>query len=379
MASSNGKEAIKFTKSNLKNLEPKCKAYSVYDEEGYGLRVLVQPSGTKSYQIYRRIAGSGGSPTKVTLGKFCNSKGEILMLPEQAKKLAREKYALLADGINVNQKKKEHRLEEKRKKALTLGAFIENHFEPVASQEMKSAHQHIERVTRNFSHFFGIPMSDITKAAIATWRAEYLKQGHKPSAANREISALRGILSKAVAWGIIDNSPLRGLKALKTDKNPRPRFLSDFEEQQLRNALEARQERIRQERLRSNQWRTERQKNLLSEYTHIYTDYLKPLVLVAVNTGLRKSELLNLTWNDVDFHQNILTVIGTGKKDTTGTKSGHTRHVGLSNEARQVLHDWRTQTEGDGFVFPNPATGERLKDIKTAFGKVLKCRSSDLT
>lgn len=28
---------------------------------------------------------------------------------------------------------------------------------------------------------------------------------------------------------------------------------------------------------------------------------------MAVNTGMRKSELLNLTWNDVDFHQNILT------------------------------------------------------------------------
>lgn len=39
--------------------------------------------------------------------------------------------------------------------------------------------------------------------------------------------------------------------------------------------------------------------------------YLKSILLVALNTGMRKSEILNLTWDCVDFDTNEITVLDT--------------------------------------------------------------------
>ncbi|MGF1869287.1 hypothetical protein [Photobacterium indicum] len=35
--------------------------------------------------------------------------------------------------------------------------------------------------------------------------------------------------------------------------------------------------------------------------TNTFSDYLEPLVLIAMNTGLRRGELLNFAWADISF------------------------------------------------------------------------------
>ena len=39
-----------------------------------------------------------------------------------------------------------------------------------------------------------------------------------------------------------------------------------------------------------------------------YGDHIEPLVIVAMNTGMRKGELLSLTWADVNFEREFVTV-----------------------------------------------------------------------
>jgi integrase len=92
-----------------------------------------------------------------------------------------------------------------------------------------------------------------------------------------------------------------------------------------------------------------------------YTDYLTPLVLVALNTGLRRGEMLQLRWRDVDLARNVLTVRG------EGAKTGQTRHVPLNTEVAQVLTNWKpTAPEADRFVFSSNGVTTPLTEARKA-------------
>jgi integrase len=94
--------------------------------------------------------------------------------------------------------------------------------------------------------------------------------------------------------------------------------------------LADRDERRREKRVSANKWRETRTQETWGELG-IYTDNLTPLVLLALNTGLRRGELWNLVWGDIDLKQKMLTVHG------QGAKSGQTRHIPLNAKAIDTL------------------------------------------
>ena len=90
---------------------------------------------------------------------------------------------------------------------------------------------------------------------------------------------------------------------------------------------------MREARKSANVWRQGRQYELLPSLPH-FGDHLTPAVLLSMNTGLRRGELLALRWDCIDFKRQMLTVEG-------GTaKSRQTRHVCLNEEATRVLNCW---------------------------------------
>jgi integrase len=86
-----------------------------------------------------------------------------------------------------------------------------------------------------------------------------------------------------------------------------------------------------------------------------------PMVILALNTGMRRGELFNLAWSDIDLGSKQLTVQG------GGAKTGNTRYLPLNDEAFSTLVAWRNQTVGRGLVFPSHITGERLNNIDKAW------------
>ncbi|HTC52719.1 MAG TPA: site-specific integrase [Steroidobacteraceae bacterium] len=74
-------------------------------------------------------------------------------------------------------------------------------------------------------------------------------------------------------------------------------------------------------------------------------DHLTPAVLLSLNTGLRRGEVLKLRWSSVDFNRRLLTVEG------RNAKNRQTRHVPLNEEAMNVLRRWREQSGGSAKVF----------------------------
>ena len=90
-------------------------------------------------------------------------------------------------------------------------------------------------------------------------------------------------------------------------------------------------------------------------------------MLLAVNTGLRRGELLKLRWRDVELSRQMLTVRG------AGAKTGQTRHVPLNSEAIQVMKAWRPMAlEPEWCVFVGSESSKPLVAIKKGWAAVLK-------
>jgi len=84
------------------------------------------------------------------------------------------------------------------------------------------------------------------------------------------------------------------------------------------------------------------------------------MVLLSLNTGMRRGEVFYLKWQDVDLMKRQLTVEG------TTSKSGQTRHIRLNSEVWQVLKAWNEQNDGE-FVFVSPVTGKSFDNIKRSW------------
>lgn len=75
----------------------------------------------------------------------------------------------------------------------------------------------------------------------------------------------------------------------------------------LRTALLARDERMKVDREAANAQRLKMGEPLLAPLPH-FGDHLTAAVLVTMNTGLRRGELLKLRRASVDFNRRLLTV-----------------------------------------------------------------------
>jgi integrase len=209
-------------------------------------------------------------------------------------------------------------------------------------------------------------LDEITPWIIEKWRTTRLKDGIAHSSVNRDTAALKGVLSKAVEWGVIDVHPLSAIKPLKVDHSPNVRYLSESEEESLRRALIDRETQFRASRESANKWRRERGREELPDISDTpFVDHLRPIVLLAINTGMRRGEIFNLGWGDVDLVSNMVTI--KGKK----SKSGHTRYVPLNDEVRETLLLWKGMSGGSGLVFPSK-DGNPLDNVRRAWGTALE-------
>jgi integrase len=240
----------------------------------------------------------------------------------------------------------------------------------------------LERIRSAFRDLLDLKLSDLTTARVERWRVsrKFYYVGHgasvkrrsrevKRSTINRDIKALRAALNRATEWGVLSSMPLGKIKFRVEDENAVVRYLSDDEERRLRRALVARDTGRRAGRESANKWRRERGYKEWVAYD-TYTDYLAPLVLLALNTGLRRGELLQLRWRDLDLQRRLLTVRG------EGAKTRQTRHLPLNSEATGVLKAWRpTAIEPDWYVFGGSTEATPLGTVKKAWQGVLKSAS----
>jgi integrase len=352
-----------LTKRVVTALGPKEKPYEVRDTDLRDFLVRVEPGGTKSfYLVYRLAGGRKGKRKRYRIGSFPS------LSPDGARVIAKKVAGDVANGIDVQARRTAAREQVHKDRLSTLRAFLDGRYEPWAKAHLKSAAFQLARLRSDFAGWLDRPMTDFNVFGIEGMRQQWRKGGMQPRSINRDIQRLQSVLSRAKEWGVLNSSPLAGLKPLRADKTGRVRFLTADEEGDLRTALATREEGLREARARFNAWRVARGKSPLSEREGDYLDHLRPLVILALNTGLRRGELLGLTWEAVNFSGKLLTVAA------ATAKSGHTRRVPLNREALEMLTTWHARHDkptSDAFVFPG-YEGGRMKSISTSWRSLMK-------
>ena len=334
--------------SLISKLNPGDKPYEVRDLRLKGLLLRVQPSGVMAYYV------EYGRGKRIYLGRA------DAVTPSQARDAARR---VLGDAYHG----KDPTAALREAKAHSFRSFIDEVYAPWARANLRTAHGTVRRLTGSFPDLQSKKLGEITPWLVEKWRMARLKAGAKPSTVNRDLDDLKSSLAKAVTWGLLETHPLLGVKRTKVDRSPTVRFLSADEERQLREALNAREARLRRDRDNANAWRRERDYPLLPKLgQRAFADHLKPMVLLSLNTGLRRGELFSLTCRDIDLEQTNLTVQG-GR-----AKSGRTRHIPLNAEAIEVLRGWIGQAEDrNGLVFPG-RDGRPFNNVRRSWLGVLR-------
>ena len=318
------------------------------DNEIRGLVVIIRSTGKFFYLEFKSPVD--GKYKKHPLGKW----GEVTT--SIARDLARIATGQIAKGEDPQKHKKDKREKLAKQKMSTLGSFLESGYRDITPK--KTADKATKTIKNHFKPLLSKPMNEITAVEIRKWQNSY---SGKPSGANRITNDLRGVLTKAVQFGLIDCSPMPEVKNLVEDKSQKIRYLTNDEESRLMSALDARQAKQREERLRYiEHCKVRSGKEILQPFEN-FTDHVKPMVILALNTGLRRGELFNLRVSAIDMEARLLTVFG------DEAKSKQTRQIPLNDFAFDTIAVWLQEKDHKEYVFPSPVTGGRLDNIDSAW------------
>ena len=156
-------------------------------------------------------------------------------------------------------------------------------------------------------------------------------KGLKPASINRIISTVKHMFTKAVDWELVEADTLkkvRKVKQLREDK--RLRFLS----------VEEAQELIR-----------------------VCDEHLKPIVITALNTGMRKGEILGLRWSHVDLQHGFILL--------DKTKNGERREIPVNDTLRTVFRSLRRRIDVP-YVFHDEKKLRNYQNVKRSFATALE-------
>lgn len=336
-----------ITSQLVSALKPGERPYEVRDGRVKGFLLRVQPASGRHPGGSMAYYCEYGRGRRIAIGSTSHWKpGEAR---EEAKRILRE----WDQGIDP-------RAAKRARVADSLAIYLDEHYGPWLVAHTKGGAGELERIRSRFPGLLSKKLADITPWLIEKDRTARLTAGRAPTTVNRDLAPLRAALNKAVEWGLLPSNPLAPVKPVKVDNNARVRFLSAEEEKALRAALEVRENTMRARRARYNAWRRERGRSPAAELG-MFADYLKPMVLVTLNTGVRRGELFSLRWEDIDIARAVLTVTA------RAAKSSRTRHIPLNDEACSTLRDWQAQqNDRAGLVFTS-RDGARFDNIKKAW------------
>jgi integrase len=167
---------------------------------------------------------------------------------------------------------------------------------------------------------------------VEQYQSERLNNGNKPATVNKVLAILKHCIHKGYQWEMLSEQVYKKVKMVKLLplNNKRLRFLAKEECQTLINNC---------------------------------TGYLKAIVITALNTGMRKEEILSLKWENVDLRHGFVRV--------ERTKNGERRDIPINEDLRIMLNGLQRRLDIP-HVFYDQKTGNRFQDVKRSFKTALR-------
>jgi integrase len=226
----------------------------------------------------------------------------------------------------------------RRQPDITVREFSRIYLRDHAEMHLRDKGQRVKEILNRLNEAFGsLILHQLTAHRIEQWKRERLAsrvsshqqerkpRAIKPATVNRELDALRAMLSKAVEWGQLLESPARRVKRLRVE-NCRTRILSEDEESRLVAACRGQ---------------------------------FRALITLALLTGARRGELLALEWAHVSESEIVF----------LETKSGQSRRLPISPAMLRILDSLPKHWP---WVFTNPVTEQPYTTVAKSLERALE-------
>ncbi len=161
---------------------------------------------------------------------------------------------------------------------LTVGGLIREYLADPVTKELRSFETYHDRLDWWVAQYGAVRILDLSVLTLREARGKLIP-GRAPATVNRHLAAMRAVWNWGRAAGLVPSERTWPTKLMLTEPKGRTRYLSDVELTRLLQEARARGP----------------------------TEHA--MVIVSLATGVRQSELLRLTWSDIDFERNRARVL----------------------------------------------------------------------
>jgi len=311
-----------FTVKSIKAISPPEKGKRAYyqDTQARGLELIVTHTGRKTFYFYRKFQGK---PIRILIGTFPEKKIEQARgkAAEYSSKVAESIYPRIdapapRKGMNLQQLFNDYI--EKKKLPKNIGGKL------TWREDVRQYNQYLKGLSKR-------KIASFTRNEIEDLHTEIGKS--TPCAANRLLALLRAVFNHAIRREHMTTiNPASKLTPHK--ETQRTNYLSDDEISLFMVALD-------------------------EEFNRDYAD----IFALSLFTGARRTNLLSMKWEEIDWSQNLWTI--------PKTKNGYEFTIPLYEDAVEILKA-RADHSDSAWVFPSHGKLGHIVEVKSGLKRVLE-------
>lgn len=324
---------FKFTKKAIDQVPIPEKRLRLRDEGVPGLVLDITPSGTRTFRVYKKLKGHK-SPVNVSLGKYPS------ISIENARNLAKETLGKMSQGVNPNEQARS----ERRSQITLRQAFYDyTASRPLAGSTARDYKAAVEKYLKDYADK---PLLNITEEVVKREHAKVTK--FSPAQADAIMRLLRAVFNFA-------KYEYRGVgNKFIFDLNP----VEILGHHRLWNNVGRRNTRITQGQLPA--WFKGLEK--IREGGDDFAIAVCDLAEMGLLTGLRRSELLSLKWDQVNLKERTYYL--------SKTKNGDPLELPISERVFELLNRRNGYQDAKGFVFNADNKYGVVKEPKKVLTKI---------